>query len=244
MSLISTTPEFNPTVVNTNPTQVLEGQPDGIRADLFPDGKNIMKLHNAMHMENMDFGKIAAMEKFISKQEWKVSQTGPWFTYEFSIKALDDLLTKIPKDFLWRDFNNVEFTLHTTLNAYVAGFSALYYDPAPADGYWNLIYGISISDYYRVMFPCVMYQPTKATSVSWTLPLANPFRMYSKEVATLDTTVNLLHRYIRQYSMGRFIAYPIVPLMTGASTITRVPFAFRGRIADLSVTGTDYASTG
>lgn len=241
MSLISTTPEFNPTVVNKNPTQVLQEEQIGIKADLFPNGQNIMKLHNAMHVENMDFTKIAAMEKFVSKEQWVLGNTADWFRYEFTIGKLDNLITDMPKDFLWRDFNNVEFKLYTTLNAYVAGFTVLYYDCAPTSDYWSVMYGISLDDYYKVQFPCVMYEPTKSTSITWNLPIANPFRMYSKHVATTDLVVNLLHEYIRDYPMGRFMAFPLVPLLTGATLITRVPFAFRGKITDLTVAGTDYA---
>jgi len=144
---------------------------------------------------------------------------------------------------LWRDFNNVEFKLYTTLNAFVAGFTVLYYDCSPANDFWDQMYGVNLTDYHKVLFPCVHYQPTKATSIIWNLPMANPFRMYSKNVSTVDINITLLHAYIRNYSMGRFRALPLVPLKTGATSITRVPFALRGKITDLVVSGTDYANT-
>lgn len=243
MSLITTTPQLNPTVIDKNPTQVIVSQPVGIDADFFPSGRQIMKQHTALHVENMDFGKVATMEKFLNKFDWTLEDTGEWFKYEITIGNLEELMTEIPKDFIWRDFGDVEFTLRTTLNAYVAGLSVLYYDPSPSDDYWSIMFDVDLTTEYRVMFPGIRFQPTSTSQITWHLPFSNPFRMYPKMSTTTDPELNVYQNYIRNYPMGRIVAFPIVPLTTGMTSITRCPFALRAKMINFEVGGTNYATT-
>lgn len=242
MSLISTTPQFNPTEIDKNPTQVLITQPIGTCADFYPDGRNIMKKNSSIHVENLSFSKVAEIEKFLEAVIWQVDSTDNWLKLEFSIENLEVIVTDFAKDFKWRDFSLVQFNMKTTLNAYVAGLTLFVYDPAPTDDYWSVMFDVDINNpYYMAQFPNVQYEPTKSTQISWYLPIANPFRMYPSASTTENPFVNAPHKYIREYSMGRLYAYPLVPLKTGSTGITNAPFTLRAKMMGLHVAGTDYA---
>lgn len=242
MSQISTTPQLNPTVIENNPTQVLMEQPAGVVADYFPTGEPVMKGHNAIHVQNMDFKKVATMEKFLKRVDWTIDSTADWFKYEFTIGNLDNLITDMASSFQWRDFGTVHFRLITTLNAFVAGLTVLYYDPSPDEKYWVKLYGITPNAQTKVLFPNVKFEPTKSQAVTWTLPFSNPFRMYPKSTDSVDPNINIMHQWIRDYPMGRITAFPLVPLITGTTGITRCPFALRAKMEGLRVAGTDYAN--
>jgi len=242
MSLLSTTPQLNPTVIENNPTQVLYSTPVETLQILNPGGQLIMKQHNAMHVENMTFEKVAEVEKFLAKIDWTVGDVGEFLKYEFTIEQLDNIITEMPQSFYWRDFGEVEFRLKTTLNAFVAGLAVLYYDPAPSDDYWSVMFDVSITNQHRVLFQNILFEPVKASQIAWTLPFSNPFRLYPNKVSGGDYNVTYTADYIRRYSMGRIIAYPIVPLVTGTD-ITRVPFALRAKMKGLRVGGANFANT-
>lgn len=235
MSQLQTAPELNPTVNEVHPTQQFYVKPLQCLKQ-FANDKNAFNKFANFNVQTLGPTEFSAMEKDFATFTWSTSSNAQWGLLELTPEKILPLFSNIASNFLYFQFDSLQFRLRVALNAYMQGLAALIYDPTPHDEFYYKMFNISIAEpKWFTQMPYFTIEPNKDTTFGFNLPQSYPFRFYTtKEVS--------LSNYLFTYPLGRFRIINIVPLETKATEQT-VVFALRAFVENASFAGTNYPQT-
>jgi len=240
MSQLETTPELNPTRIESHPTQEMLVKEPMIVVDFrTTPSESIRHESSAFSIEQLDWVKIASKNKYIETFTWTVGSTVPWMEKEFTIA---DILPLIPiglKYNSYANFNTVLISIKPTNNAYFAGLSALCWDNAPSLNYYDK-YNINLTNARKFQFQKIMISPKDSGEINFLIPLNFPFE-FIKIVQTGTTypylgRLNAMAAYMNRYVLGR-VRTAVLSVLATTSTLTSLQFTMSGQVLDLQTAG-------
>jgi len=247
MSQLETTPELNPTHLESHPTQQMLVKEPMIFIDLRSAPPQSLRGENSsFSVEQMDWVKIAQKNKYMHTYSWPVGSTVPWLEKEFRI---EDILPLIPvglKFNSYANFNAVLISIKPTNNAYFQGLTALCWDNAPSIQYYdNYLINVAASNARKFQFSKIMISPKDSGEINFLIPINFPFefiKLFNPSLLSPSGPRNIaMARYFYRYSLGRLRTAVLSQLAT-TSTLTQLTFTMSGQVLDLHTAGLNIRS--
>lgn len=243
MSQIATTPEFNPTILETHPMQKMSVEETGVFKVFCQDDENLIRQSKKLTNELMDYVKFATKDKFIQKMSWSVGSTSDWMGIEFNVHLLKDLTLDIVKRFLYFQPTGLLFTLRPANNAYYVGKTWVIYDLSPSKDFYEIFYAKAFNLGVASQFDRFEITPNDSKEIKFQVPIMIPFDVFRTDfTGSIDNYLIEQQNYLDGYSFGRLRTFSPALLKTSAANRQNLAFPLSAMLQYVSYGGTQVRS--
>lgn len=238
MSQPKTAPESNPTMIVSNPTQMLQVIPQVQVTNFQFDSVQDILEQKSFSIEQLDWVKIAKKNKTIGNFLWVTSSTIAPYNLNVNMNFVRSLIP------IGKSFNNfgkytkLLITIKPTSNSLYQGLLGFFFDPSPTSTYLQDYFGMDLSD-IRIahQFQKVWISPENTNEINMLIPINYPFEFFKLlSAGTTTSHGRALYDYTNNYSFGTLKTIVYSPLAT-TSTNNTLRFNVSAQILDLQTAG-------
>lgn len=234
MSQIETNPLVNPTIVQTNPNQLISTLP-AVQVSDFSDYNPLSRHVSSFSIPQTNWIAIAETEKYYDNFTWTTTSTGSLKILEFTWANLQKLMPIGLDVNSYVNLDTILVTIKKTDNPFYQGSLVIAYDPTPTDNYYETFHNFSLSMNHIWQFQKVFLSPKTSGDIILKIPLNFPFEFLK------HGSVSALETYLRNYSFGRIRMYVMDPLAT-MSPVTSLKFSVRAQLCNASTSGLKFST--
>lgn len=242
MSLLSTAPETNPTILETHPTQVMRVKPSVEIIDFTFDDISTVVDTKTFQIEQLDWLKLSQKNKFIQFYTWPIDVSTTWMTIDFNRAFIDQLMPVGQAFNSFSKFTKVLISIKPTSNSLMQGLSVISYQPVPVGNFLNVAYNYNLTANPERIFQIPgkkFVSPNNSNELNFLVPINFPFEFFRWSAGSGGTPSDFQENYIGSYQFGTLTIQNLIPLTT-KSALTGLVYSVSAQVIDLQTAGLNF----
>lgn len=243
MSLLSTAPETNPTVMEVHSSQVMKVKDAVEIIDFTFDDISQIVDTKTFQLEQQDWFKLAAKNKFVSVHNWPINTISNWLNISIDRLFVDKLIPVGRTFNSFNKFTRILISIKPTSNSLMQGLSAISFLPIPRAAYLADLFNYSISNQPERIFQVPgkkFISPNNSNELNFLIPVNFPFEFFRWDPGSLALSpASYQDDYISGYPFGSLHIDTVVPLTT-KTPLTHLVYTVSASVVDLQTAGLNF----